>query len=306
MANKAVVRIGHPIDYSAFDWLAGYSVKLIFGQDAEFTQAAGLDLGTQGDLFEANLTVNVPVGNGLKVLIGKFGTTMGYESTFTEENFNWSAGNLWVFVEPFTHTGVLLSYQATSELEVKLTLNNGWDVVADNNHGKSVMGTATYTLNDKTSMALTGYGGPEQDANSSNWRKGVDFWIDQKFTPKLEGVAQIDYGAEDGADINGNKAEWFGLSGWLVYTVNDKWNVATRADYLKDGDGARTSDAPSLAPFPANNGQELTSVTLTVNFKPVEALRLAPEFRWDHSSMNTAFDGRDTQVTVGMGAVYSY
>jgi hypothetical protein len=306
MANKLVVRIGHPVDYSAFDWLAGYSAKLILGQDAEFTQAAGLSLGPQGDLFEANVTVNVPVGSGLKVMLGKCGTTMGYESTFTEENFNWSGGNLWTFVEPFTHTGVMLSYQLTTELELKAMVMNGWDVVADNNHGKSFMGTATYTLNDKTSMALTGFGGPEQDNNSANWRKGVDFWIDNKFSPKVEGVAQIDYGAEDGADANGKKAEWFGLGGWLVYTFNEKWNVATRADYLKDGDGVRTSGAPSLAPFPINNGQELCSVTLTFNYKPVEGLKLSPELRWDHSSLNTAFDGHDTQVTVGLGAVYSY
>lgn len=306
MANKLVVRIGHPVEYSAFDWLAGYSTKLIFGQDAEFTQAAGLSLGSQGDLFEANVTVNVPIGSGLKVMLGKCGTTMGYESTFTEENFNWSGGNQWVFAEPFTHTGVMLSYQATSELELKAMIMNGWDVVADNNHGKSVMGTATYTVNDKTSIAITGYGGPEQDNNSSNWRRGVDVWVDNKFSPKVEGVVQLDYGAEDGADANGKRAEWFGLGGWLVYTFNDKWNVATRADYFKDGDGARTSGSPSLAPFPANTGQDLCSVTLTVNFKPVEGMKLAPELRWDHSSLNTAFDGHDTQVTVGMGAVYSY
>ncbi|HUI06381.1 MAG TPA: outer membrane beta-barrel protein [Verrucomicrobiae bacterium] len=303
MANKLVVRIGHPIDYSAFDWLAGYSAKFIFGQDAELTQAQGLSLGPDGDLFEANLTVNVPIGSGLKVTLGKFGTTMGYESSFTEENFNWSGGYQWLFAEPFTHTGVLLSYQATSELELKVTLNNGWDVVADNNHGKSLMGTATYTVNDKLSMALTGYGGPEQDDNSSNWRKGVDFWIDDKLTPKIEAVAQLDYGAEDGADVNGGKAEWFGLGGWLVYTFNDKWNVATRADYFRDPDGARTGDTFGLA---AGQGQELCSVTLTVNFKPVEALKLAPEFRWDHSSVDTAFEGHETQVTLGFGAVYSY
>jgi hypothetical protein len=306
MANKLVVRVGHSVDYSAFDWLAGYSAKLILGQDAEFTQASGLSLGNQGDLFEANVTVNVPIGSGLKVMLGKCGTPMGYESTFTEENFNWSGGNQWVFAEPFTHTGVMLSYQATSELELKVMLMNGWDVVADNNHAKSVMGTATYTVNDKLSMAMTGYGGPEQDNNTSNWRKGVDFWIDNKFTPKIEGVVQLDYGAEDGVDANGHRAEWFGLGGWLVYTFNDKWNVATRADYFKDGDGSRTSGSPALAPFPINGGQELCSVTLTVNFKPVEGMKLAPEVRWDHSSLNTAFDGRDTQVTVGMGAVYSY
>lgn len=172
MANKLVVCIDHAVDYSAFDWKAGYAAKLIFGQDAAFTQAAGLSLGPQGDLFEANVTVNVPVGNGLKVTLGKFGTTHGYESSFTEENFNWSGGNQWTFLEPFTHTGVLLSYQPTTERELKVTLNNGWDVVTDNNHAKSFMGTATYTVNDKTSMALTGFGGPEQDNNSSKGRKG--------------------------------------------------------------------------------------------------------------------------------------
>jgi hypothetical protein len=306
MANKLVVRIDKPVDYNAFDWKAGYSAKLIFGQDAEFTQAAGLSLGNQGDLFEANVTVNVPVGSGLKVMFGKCGTTMGYESTFTEENFNWSGGNLWAFAEPFTHTGVMLSYQATSELELKAMVMNGWDDVIDNNNAKSFMGTATYTMNDKISMALTGFGGPEQAGDSANWRKGVDFWYDQKFTPKVEGVVQLDYGAEDGADLNGKKAEWYGLGGWLVYTFDTKWNVAGRADYFKDQDGVRTSGSPFLAPFPANNGQELTSLTLTVNFKPVDGMKLAPELRWDHSSLNTAFDGHDSQVTIGMGAVYSF
>ena len=117
---------------------------------------------------------------------------------------------------------------------------------------------------------------------------------------------QLDYGAEDGADLNGKKAEWYAIGGWLNYTLDTKWGVAGRLDYLKDQDGVRTSDAPTLAPFPANNGQELTSVTLTVNFKPIDGLRLAPEFRWDHSSLHTAFDGHDSQVTVGMGAAYSY
>jgi hypothetical protein len=59
-------------------------------------------------------------------------------------------------------------------------------------------------------------------------------------------------------------------------------------------------------PFGAQIGQELTSVTLTVNFKPIEGLRLAPELRWDHSSVETAFDGHGDQVTLGFGVAYSY
>ncbi len=77
MANKLVLTLEKPVEYNAFDWQAGYLATLIFGQDAEFTQAAGLGLGDQGDLLEANLTVNAPIGNGLKIIFGKYGTTIG-------------------------------------------------------------------------------------------------------------------------------------------------------------------------------------------------------------------------------------
>jgi len=43
-----------------------------------------------------------------------------------------------------------------------------------------------------------------------------------------------------------------------------------------------------------------------VNFKPVEGLRLAPEIRYDHSSLNNAFDGHSDQFTGALGAVYSF
>ena len=69
---------------------------------------------------------------------------------------------------------------------------------------------------------------------------------------------------------------------------------------------SRTSQSPYLAPFEINRGQELYSLTLTVNIKPVAGLKLAPELRWDHSTLDTAFDGHDHQVTLGLGAVYEF
>ena len=307
MANKLVVRVGHPVDYSAFDWLAGYSAKLIFGQDAEFTQAAGLDLGTQGDLFEANVTVNVPVGSGLKVTLGKFGTTMGYESTFTEENFNWSGGNQWVFAEPFTHTGVLLAYQATSELELKVTLNNGWDDVADNNHAKSVMGTATYTVNDKTQHGPDGLRWSRTGCQQLELAHGCRLLDRQQIHTEDWRVLPSSIMAPRMA-LTPTVTEPNGLAsavGWFTRsTINGTWRREPTT--LKTAMARAHQAHRRWLHFPVNTGQELCSVTLTVNFKPVDGLKLAPEFRWDHSSLDTAFDGRDTQVTVGMGAVYSY
>jgi hypothetical protein len=304
MINKAVVRLEKPVEANAFDWQAGYKVSLIFGQDAGFTQAAGLDLGSNGDLFDAYLTVNVPVGNGLRVSAGKYGTCIGYESTFTEENANWSAGNQWTFAEPFTHTGIFFTYALTPEWEAVLMINNGWDNVTDTVHGLSYIGQLTYTPNDANTFCLIGYGGPETTA--SDWRRGAQFWAERQFTKTFRAATQLDYGQESGADANGNTAEWYGAGVWLICEPAEKYNFAIRGDWFKDGDGIRTSGAPAFAPFGPNTGQELYSLTFTANFKPVPELRLSPEIRWDRSSKDNAFDGHKDQVTLGFGAAYFY
>jgi len=45
---------------------------------------------------------------------------------------------------------------------------------------------------------------------------------------------------------------------------------------------------------------------MTLNYKPVDGLRLAPEFRFDRSTLDSAFDGHDTQIMTTIGAVYSF
>ena len=301
MLNKFVLSLEKPVEYNAFDWEAGYSAKLFFGQDAKFTQT-DLSLGEAGDLFEANVTVNIPVGNGMKVTLGKYGTPLGYEASFTEENANWSGGNQWALIEPFTHTGLRLTYALSELWEVELFVNNGWDRVADNNNARSFMGHITYTPRDATTISIAGFGGPEQDDDSEHWLRGVNLYLEQKLTPRLKTALQLDYGAEaeDGTDL---VAEWLAAGLWFIYEPSKKWSAALRGDYLNDKAGWITSGTLN---FPDNEGMELYSLTLTVNFKPVEPLRIAPEIRWDYSTLKDAFDGHNDQVTIGLGAAYSF
>ncbi len=91
----------------------------------------------------------------------------------------------------------MLSYKLNDQWEVQVLANNGWDNVADNNTGKSFMVTITYTLNDNTSVYLTGFGGPEIAGNNHDWRKGVDLVITHQCSEKLNTAVQLDYG-EDG------------------------------------------------------------------------------------------------------------
>ena len=42
------------------------------------------------------------------------------------------------------------------------------------------------------------------------------------------------------------------------------------------------------------------------NIKPLANLQVRPEFRWDRSSLGTAYSGHDDQITAGVGVAYLY
>ncbi len=320
MLNKFVLIVQHAVDYDAFDWKAGFFVELILGQDAISTRSkspdtgAGLfNLGDNGDLEQAYVAFNIPIGNGVKVLFGKYVTPIGYELVENEQNPNWTSGNQWTFIEPFTHTGVQIGYQVNDQWEIQFLANQGWDTVKDNNQSKSFMGHINYTPNDKTWVGITVFAGPEQSdalndpANAvpganGNWRNGVDLAMTHQCTAKLSTAWQLDWGEEEGGDPNGGTAAWYAGGLWLMYDLSEKLQAVVRADFLSDTEGNRTSGFL----FPVNTGQDLWSLTLTMNFKPSEGLRIAPEIRYDHSSLDTAFDGHEDQVLTSIGAVFSF
>jgi hypothetical protein len=312
--NKFKLMLEKPIDYNPTNWLVGYRAGLIFGQDAAVIHSGNnnagttFNLGNDGDLEEAFIVVNIPVGNGLKVTFGKTVTLMGVEVIEEVANPNWSEGNQFLFVENFTQTGLQLAYKWNDKLDTEFVVFNGWDALPDNNSGKSFMGRIGWTIDDKESLGLIGYGGPEQAGNSDNWREGADIVFNRKWTNKLNMWLQGDYGHEDNAFLSDGitqtaNADWWAAGLWLTYDFTDKIELAARGDYLKDKDGVRTGSTFGLAP---GVGQELYSATLTLNVKPVTNLQVRPEFRWDRSSNNNAFNGHADQFTAGVGVAYLY
>ncbi|HEY3445459.1 MAG TPA: outer membrane beta-barrel protein [Myxococcales bacterium] len=307
MLNKALLKLALPVAYDPEAWQAGFTFKLLFGQDARFTQV-GLAIGDFGDLFEATATVNVPLGRGLKITAGKYPTPIGYESAFLEEAPNWSGGLAWTFVEPFNHLGVGLRYAFSESFEAELLVNSGWDVVADNNHSGSGILHLAFTPMATTSLHLSAFAGPEQASNDRNWRFGGNLYGEHRWSEIFRTALQLDYGGEQFQDAAGNDflAQWFAAGLWLVMQPSPLWGLALRADFLRDTHGVRTSEAPKLAPFGVHGSLNLFSTTLTFNFTPVKGLRIAPELRWDWATLPTAFEGKQSQLTLALGAAYLF
>ena len=105
-------------------WSLGFRADILYGTDARFSSTSNLD----DEFFNADnyklvfpqtyAELYIPVGNGLTTKIGHFYTIIGYEVVTASDNFFFSHAYTMQYAEPFTHTGVLMSY----------ALNDNWSL----------------------------------------------------------------------------------------------------------------------------------------------------------------------------------
>ncbi len=331
--NKFKLALEKPVSQDPTNWNAGFRTDLIFGQDAALIHsgnggAGTFNLGTDGDLEQAFVDFNIPIGTGLKVSVGKMVSLMGVEVIEEVSNPNLSEGNQFIYVENFTQTGLQLAYQWTPVIDTEFIVCNGWDTLPDNNESKSYFGRLGIAPDANTTIGLLGYTGPEQAANNHSWRKGAEIVVNRNKlgSDKLNAWLQLDCGMEDQAPVADGSgtlikhADWCAAGAWATYDFTDKVELALRADYLRDKSGVRT-------PFGANSGatgttgdaafvttaasfttapKELYGLTATVNYKPFGNLQVRPELRWDRATSDTAFNGKRDQVTAAMGVAYLF
>ena len=76
------------------------------------------------NLFQAYGTFIVPLGKGLKVDFGKWASSLGIESNYTQDQMNYSR-SYWFNFLPFYHMGVRTNYQFSDKFGVNYWVTNG-------------------------------------------------------------------------------------------------------------------------------------------------------------------------------------
>jgi len=164
-----------------------------------------------------------------------------------------------------------------------------------------MMGSFNFLPDKKTSINLIGFGGRETDA-SGLWLKGGSLIASRKLTEKynVNVATELDYFNQDQA---GGTVDWWSVGGWVWADFVPQFGVAFRADYLADPDGAATS---GLLAFPVNSGQDLYSLTFTVNWRPTPNIKIQPEVRFDHTTLNNGFGTQQDRFVIGAGVSYLF
>lgn len=305
MLNGLVLVLDKAYETNKFS--AGFHAELVFGQNASVIKSGGFSLGDQGDIPHLYGTLNIPTpnGNGLQLRFGRMVTLMGLEVIEDVANPNWSEGYQFIYVENFTALGLSAEHKFNRYLDAQLRVTNGWDVVQDNNSRKSFMGRLGVYPDEKSSISLVGYVGPEQAVDSTADRYGINVVLNRKVASTTTVWLQADYGREQANAAlpdPSRDASWWAIGGWLTHDFTPGFGLALRADYLDDRNGARTS---GVFGFPSNNGLKVGSGTLTANIRAWPQVLVRPEVRYDRSDL-PAFDGNKDQATVSLSAAYIY
>jgi len=334
--NYFEFRIEKPLDEA--QWSAGYKAEMWFGQDAN-----GLP-GSLSDgvaVKQAYVSLRAPVGNGLDFKIGQVDPIIGYEvaSSYANPNFSRSMG---FWIEPFSHTGVLASYQLTEWFGMvggvadttfgKMNTKEDWSYGPGSpntyNNPKGD-GTLTYmgalTLKAPESWGwLAGsslYGGLV-DGGVSGGPDTMNYYAGLSMPTPIKEItvgASWDYLSDHTFDGQWAQA----IAGYVSYQLTEKMKLNARVEYAKgNGTASGSGDRGGLwitpidnigydsgASYPGAGGynEKIFAVTGTLEYQLWDNVVSRLEGVWDHDLRgNDAFNGSNNAFLMVANIAYKF
>jgi len=255
------------------DAAAGGSIPRVSAAAGLFRDASGR--AQDFDLQQAFVSYIAAVGSGLRFDVGKFVTHHGYEVIEGYDGYNDNATHSFLFgyAIPFTHTGVKAGYRFGDQLAAIVMLVNGWDVVKDNNTGKSLGAQLTFSPSKTVTVIANYMVGPERSDTNADARNMVNVNAQWKVTDRAVLTVDLAYGSEANAVTRGQTAMWNGIVGYARFGLSDSIALVLRGELFDDRDGARTGVA-----------QKLKEITLTPELKASSHFVIRADLRIDWSN----------------------
>ncbi len=286
--NQAWLYVGPDVDTEGFGIDIGGRVDVVYGTDARFTQAQGLDDNIISDANSRFYKMAIPqmyaeVGVGpLSVKMGHFFTIIGYEVVPAVDNFFVTQAYTMQYGEPFTHTGALANLDLGFGFSALGGFTRGWDNWEDSNDDLSFLGGLSWANEDLGTSAAFAITSGDEDPNGQNNRTMFSVVISQQVADDVLYVFQHDHGFEDdgatGAMGGAYDAEWYGINQYLFLTLTDTLSVGGGFEWFRDDDGVRVITPNQPAGGFAGNFYQTRA---GVNFKPLDNVLLRTEGRWD-------------------------
>lgn len=234
----------------------------------------------------------------VRVEAGVFASPIGIETMAAKDGWTFSRSNLF-FGLPFYHTGARVHVGVADGLKVSVGVVNGWNSVVDNNRRPSgYVQLAADT--ERIDASVLYFGGVERGLDAAEgqpWRHLLDGWVQANVHPRVAVSVHGNIGMEDAKT---------GPDRWVGGAVAVRGEVAPRVALAARGDVLAERAAPGTSalfwPTDAEGRGRLASATATLEVKPVTALQLRLEGRYDRGLAPMFFDRTVAQdAATGLG-----
>jgi hypothetical protein len=306
--NQADLNIERTVDLTSHQFDIGGRVELMYGTDSRFIHSNGfLDNDNffhgpeyQFDIPQVYLDFGVPLGNGLRIRVGKFLFFKQLDpnaSVFYSHSFTFGSAL------PFTLTGVSALYNCTDQLSAEGGISRGWGQSSrDNNSAIDGFGRVKFTPSDKTNLTLAFITGPEDNGDNSHYRDAVDLTLTQQIGDNITFLLDSVYGNDAAGSPTGQNANWYGVAAYLVVKLDDHFSLAARGEWYRDEEAFTTGVAQNL--YEATLG---VTITPFPNGTTSALFKIRPEVRYDYASRDF-YDGltKKDQVTAAIDAIFNF
>ena len=269
----------------SFDW--GFQSDFFFGTDGRYSRNWGDQsfdyYWSKGDYFANFPQLFATVGTKkLYAKIGKFAGGFSTEGLAAPREFFYSHAMI-AFGRPLVAEGVVVEWNPNK----KWTISGGWlagimNSMFENPYDESAfLGKMTYRMTETTALSYRVFYWDMTQKNSvRNQSQTVIFtW---KIDPKLSYMGEISYSDNQLGDSA--IGDSWGINNHLIYTINEKWSVGTRAEYHYSR--GLSFDTRGVT---GGEGGDLWEFTLATNYKINPKTTFRPEIRYDYTDYKNGY-----------------
>jgi Putative beta-barrel porin-2, OmpL-like. bbp2 len=231
-----------------FDWTPNVAEGRRYGMrvDLQFGQATDTLQGNPSNevrpqiyrnIFQAYGTYVVPLGKGLTVDFGKWGSSLGIEGNYTKDQVNYSRSFFFDYL-PFYHMGVRATYKVSDKLALNYWLVNGTNQTEPTNSYKDELFGFTAQPAKNISWTTNYYVGQDHPDVSQATNCTVPLQVGlcvKKIIPAPNGKAHI-------------------FDSYVTWNATPKLTLSAEGDYVISREWANAAPGQSSAPSLVTGG----------------------------------------------------
>lgn len=325
--NQASVVFDHPTDVAAGRRWGG-RLDLQFGQATDTLQGNPSNEPRPDiyrNIFQAYGTYVAPIGKGLNIDFGKWGSALGIEGNYTKDQVNYSRA-YWFDFLPFYHMGLRLSYPVSDRFTLNYWAVNGTNQVEATNGFKDELFGFTMKPLKSITWTMSYYLGQEHPdrvvvppmepipvqpglsfsaiSPAPNGRTHIfDSYVTWQATPRLTVSLEGDYFIQrlwknQAPGQSSAPSHVDGGAAYLRYQFTPKIAFGTRAEYLSDRGGLFSGLT-----------QALKENTATFDYTVADGFLMRYEWRRDYSNQRSFLSDeqgvlKKNQTTATVGLIW--